>query len=131
MGAELRATNGNCLTSAVLTPRALRERQVALRLHSGRWFQGVEPPLQLERAATTGRSRIRRGVLTFSREDFTFDKAHHGVTRVWPMECYEGHFRKRATISGEYQGRSGLMLRVMQSGKNWAQYSFFSASVLA
>ena len=48
-------------TSAILTPRALRERQVALRLRSGRWFQRVEPPLQLERAATTGRSRIRRG----------------------------------------------------------------------
>ena len=42
-----------------LSPRVLREREVALKLCSGRWYQGVRPPLQLERAATTGRTGIR------------------------------------------------------------------------
>jgi hypothetical protein len=42
-----------------LSPRVLREREVALKLSSGRWYQGVRPPLQLERAATTGRTGIR------------------------------------------------------------------------
>ena len=37
----------------------LREREVALKLCSGRWYQGVRPSLQLERAATTGRTGIR------------------------------------------------------------------------
>ena len=37
----------------------LREREVALKLCSGRWYQGVRPPLQLERAATTGPTGIR------------------------------------------------------------------------
>jgi hypothetical protein len=48
-----------------------------------------------------------------------------------PLEIYEGHFKKRATVSGEYQGTSGVTLRLMQPGKNWAQYVFFSASVPA
>jgi hypothetical protein len=44
---------------------------------------------------------------------------------------YEGHFKKRSTVSGEYQATSGTTLRVMQPAKNWAQYVFFSLSVLA
>jgi hypothetical protein len=48
-----------------------------------------------------------------------------------PMGFYEGHFKKRATVSGEYQGTSGETLLVRQPGKNWPQYLFFSASVLA
>ena len=42
-----------------LSPHVLREREVALKLCSGRWYQGVRPSLQLERAATTGRTGIR------------------------------------------------------------------------
>jgi len=34
-------------------------------------------------------------------------------------------------ISGEYQGRSGVMYRLMQPEKDWVQYPFFSAAVLA
>jgi hypothetical protein len=34
-------------------------------------------------------------------------------------------------ISGEYQGRSGVMYRLMQPEKNVAQYDFFSAAVPA
>ena len=30
-----------------------------MKLCSGRWYQGVKPPLQLERAATMGRTGIR------------------------------------------------------------------------
>jgi hypothetical protein len=38
-----------------------------------------------------------------------------------PHTPYEGHFRRRATVSGEYQGTSGETLLVMQPGKNWPQ----------
>jgi hypothetical protein len=44
---------------------------------------------------------------------------------------YDGHFNRRSTVSGEYQATSGTTLRVMQPEKNWAQYVFFSLSVLA
>jgi hypothetical protein len=58
-------------------------------------------------------------------------RPHRPFARPLWIGIYEGHFKKRATISGEYQGRSGVIVRVMQPGKNWAQYAFFSASVLA
>src|SRR5262249_22616462 len=48
-----------------------------------------------------------------------------------PLGLYEGHFKKRATVSGEYHGTSGETLLVMQPGKNSAQYVLFSAAVAA
>ena len=36
-------------------------------------------------------------------------------------DFYEGHFRKRWTVSGEYQVKLAMMLRVMQPAKNWSQ----------
>jgi hypothetical protein len=42
---------------------------------------------------------------------------------------YGGHFRKRASISGEYQGTSGVTYRFMQPSKYAAQHDFFSAAV--
>ena len=44
---------------------------------------------------------------------------------------YGGHCKKRASISGEYQGRSAVISRVMQPLKKVPQYTFFSASVRA
>jgi hypothetical protein len=50
---------------------------------------------------------------------------------TFAIDIYEGHFRKRSTVSGEYQVKLAKMLRVMHPAKNWSQYVFFSLSVLA
>ena len=42
---------------------------------------------------------------------------------------YGGHFKKRASVSGEYQGTSGVTYRFMQPSKYAAQHDFFSAAV--
>ena len=42
---------------------------------------------------------------------------------------YGGHFKKRASTSGEYQGTSGVTYRLMQPSKYAAQHDFFSAAV--
>ena len=44
-----------------------------------------------------------------------------GKVEVPWLLIYGGHWRKRATISGEYHGRSGVISRVMQPLKNAAQ----------
>jgi hypothetical protein len=51
-----------------------------------------------------------------------------------PIPCdhpYDGHFMKRWTVSGEYQVKLAMMLRIMHPAKNWSQYFFFSLWVLA
>jgi hypothetical protein len=42
---------------------------------------------------------------------------------------YGGHFKKRASILGEYQGTSAVTYRFMQPSKYAAQHDFFSAAV--
>jgi hypothetical protein len=46
------------------------------------------------------------------------DDLGRGAERGTTGSLYEGHFKKRATVSGEYQDMSGETLLVMQPGKN-------------
>jgi hypothetical protein len=83
------------------------------------------------------RSRIGVHRPSRRRQRLLLGSIHHrdglgrGAERASRGSFYKGHFEKRATVSGEYQGTSGERLLVLQPAKNWTQYPFFSASVLA
>jgi hypothetical protein len=47
------------------------------------------------------------------------------------VKVYGGHFKKRATVSGEYQGTSAGTYCLMQPSKYVSQNDFFSVSVPA
>ena len=60
-----------------------------MKLCSGRWYQGVKPPLQLERAATMGRTGIRSrgpGNLLADFYNKIGTELPIGKARVWSAE---------------------------------------------